>query len=174
MAIRIPYGDDEQFDLAAWFHSCYNRLRCYTSWSVYIFMYFGCPSSCISANTTAIVLWALDNSSVVRSVVFCSSIVNDLMFSSAKISIIPDYAKYFGKKLSSRIVGNGTRSKVGQGLPNEQRKSCSLFGLCYVESTSNLRRTYIEPTSNLHRTYIEATPARHRPCFDAVKEYAVL
>ena len=41
MAIRIPYGDDEQFDLAAWFHSCYNRLRCYTSWSVYIFMYFG-------------------------------------------------------------------------------------------------------------------------------------
>ena len=74
MAIRIPYGDDEQFDLAAWFHSCYNRLRCYTSWSVYIFMYFG------------------------------NSIVNDLMFSSAKISIIPDYAKFFRKKLAA---GNG-------------------------------------------------------------------
>ena len=42
-------------------------------------------------------------------------------------------------------------------LPNEQGKSCSLFGLCYVESTSNLRRIYIESTSNLHRIYVEST-----------------
>jgi len=80
-----------------------------------------------------------------------------ICLTSAKISIIPDYAKYFGKKLSSGIVGNGTRSKVGQGLPNEQGKSCSLFALCYVESTSNLRRTYVESTSKLHRSYIEPT-----------------
>jgi hypothetical protein len=40
------------------------------------------------------------------------------MFSSAKISIIPDYAKYFGKKLSS---GNGRQllaTKRGCGCCN--------------------------------------------------------
>ena len=47
-------------------------------------------------------------------------------------------------------------------LPNEQGKSCSLFGLCYVESTSNLRRTYVEPTSKLRRSYIEPTSNLHR------------
>ena len=47
-------------------------------------------------------------------------------------------------------------------LPNEQRKSCSQLGLCYVESTSNLRRIYVESTSNLHRIYIESTSNLHR------------
>ena len=42
-------------------------------------------------------------------------------------------------------------------LPNEQRKSCSQLGLCYVEPTSNLRRIYVESTSNLCRIYIEST-----------------
>ena len=49
---------------------------------------------------------------------FGNSIVNDLMFSSAKISIIPDYAKYLGKKLNS---GNGRQllaTKRGCGCRN--------------------------------------------------------
>ena len=53
-------------------------------------------------------------------------------------------------------------------LPNEQGKSCSLFGLCYVESTSNLHRIYIESTSKLHRTYARKTStlfrSRERVC----------
>ena len=55
-------------------------------------------------------------------------------------------------------------------LPNEQGKSCSLFGLCYVEPTSNLRRTYVESTSNLRRIYVEATSKLRRSYVEATSK----
>ena len=153
-------------------------------------MIFECPSSCISANTTAIVLWALDNSSVVRSVVFCSSIVNDLMFSSAKISIIPDYAKFFRKKLAA---GNG-RQLLATKCPSECRNfAIANSGMSpltgrnafYDLSGRHLRPEAIIPyqgrklsarvvttIGTTRRDYRHDSKVRDCPCFDAVKAYA--
>ena len=55
MAIRFSYRDDEQFDLAAWFHSRYNRLRHYVFQSVFIFVYFGKVNSAGSLILVAVI-----------------------------------------------------------------------------------------------------------------------
>ena len=64
------------------------------------------------------------------------------MFSSAKISIIPDYAKYFGKKLSS---GNGR-----QFLATKWGPRCCNFAMCFSGMSPLTERNAIYALSGRH------------------------